>query len=69
VQPSDWPPIEDVVDAVIYVGPTRTEAAAAPGAYGDRRWVEELRRRARIMREVFGFDLEPAVDEAARTGR
>jgi hypothetical protein len=42
VQPTDYPRIEEVVDSVLYVGPTSTSADAAPGSYADPRWVEEL---------------------------
>ena len=64
VQPTDYPPISSVVDAVLWLGPTSTEALPPPGTYADPAYVDTLRARARILTDVFGVDFSAIVEEA-----
>jgi hypothetical protein len=51
-----WPPIADVVDALIYLGPDSTTVDPDPEIYRDTAYQAELRRRAVILEDVYGFD-------------
>jgi hypothetical protein len=57
-----WPPTADVVDALIYLGPDSTTVDPDPAIYRDSAYQAELRRRAVILREVYGFDFLPDLD-------
>ena len=53
----DWPPMAEMVDALLWLGPTRTEVPAPRALYEDTAYVEELRRRVRLVDEFYGFDV------------
>jgi hypothetical protein len=54
---SDWPAVREKVDALLWLGADDTQVLAAPGVHvGD--YLRELHRRARIMSDFYGFDLE-----------
>jgi hypothetical protein len=57
VQPGDTLAVHDVVDWILYLGPTEQEAEAEKAIYLDRAYVRELYRRSKIVSEAFGFDL------------
>lgn len=61
----DWPPISDMADALLFLSATRTKAEPPKSVYKDEAYYNELLRRAKIMSEVFGFDLTEEVREAA----
>jgi hypothetical protein len=67
VTPTDYPPIETVVDALLWLGPSSTLSAAPPGTY-DPAYVETLRFRAGILKAVYGVDFSDAIDDAISAG-
>ncbi len=54
----DWPSMETMVDALLYLGEERTDEMVAPPTetYGDQAYLEELLRRARLLDQLFSFD-------------
>ncbi|HEY2829815.1 MAG TPA: hypothetical protein VGJ88_06815, partial [Thermoanaerobaculia bacterium] len=60
----DWPPISEMCDGLLFLGP-RTKAEPPHAAFSDPGYYRELLRRAKIMSEVYGFDLVSEVREAA----
>ena len=50
-----WPPIEKMVDGLLYLGKKFTNVPAPPGTYQDAEYVSELKRRAKIMDAYYGF--------------
>ena len=62
---SDWPPIGDMCDALLYLPPNRTKAEPPQSVYADESYYREVLRRARIMSQAFGFDLVQELQEAA----
>lgn len=57
-----WPPLDRVIDAVVYVGADKTTVDPDPSIYRDPAYQAELRRRARILKDVFGLDFESDLD-------
>lgn len=51
-----WPPLGEMVDALVYLGPQDTQVDAEPALYRDAAYQAELRRRAAILKEVYGMD-------------
>ena len=62
---ADWPPISDMADALLFLGTVRTKAEPPKSVYNDAAYYKEVMRRAKIMSEVFGFDMTEEVREAA----
>jgi hypothetical protein len=58
----DYPPVEQLVDAILYLGKASTPVPAPGGLYQGA-YLKELRRRGAILKGVFGVDftedLEP----------
>jgi hypothetical protein len=69
LEPKDCPPLEEQVDAVLYLGPSAKTVEAAPEVYQDEAYVAELRRRATILLPVFGFDENPEIDELVKAAK
>jgi hypothetical protein len=57
-----WPPIAEVVDAVMYLGPDSTTVDPDASIYRDSVYQAELRRRAVILEEVYGFPFLPDLE-------
>lgn len=51
-----WPPAAQVVDAFLYLGADSTTVDPDPAIYRDPVYQTELRRRAVILRELYGMD-------------
>jgi hypothetical protein len=51
---SDWPPLAQMTDGLIYYAPTSTTVEADPAVYRDAAYVAELRRRAAILDAMSG---------------
>jgi hypothetical protein len=62
---ADWPAISDMADALLFLGTVRTKAEPPKSVYKDDVYYREVLRRAKIMSEVFGFDMTEEVREAA----
>jgi hypothetical protein len=58
----EYPPIGQIVDALLYIGPDTSLAQPGPGVYRDAGYLAELRRRADIVTPAFGLDLSPRLD-------
>ncbi|AKJ06302.1 hypothetical protein ATI61_105709 [Archangium gephyra] len=69
LRPEDCPPLEEQVDAVLYLGTSDKTAEAPPEVYRDEAYVAELRRRAAILHEVFGMDQTPEIDELVKAAK
>jgi hypothetical protein len=54
----DWPVIREKLDALLDLGPTMTEIPETPDVLPDKKYLVELHRRAKILTDFFGFDLE-----------
>ncbi len=52
----DWPAMERMADGLIDYG-VQSQVLAPPETYCDAAYVAELRRRARILSEVYGLDM------------
>lgn len=61
---TDWPALEVMADALLYLGPTRTEIPPAPATFADPAYVGELRRRCALVDAFYGFDLCTSALEA-----
>lgn len=59
----DWPPAQEVIDALLYVGDNDSTIGADPAIYQDPDYQVELRRRAAILEEVYGFEFLPDLEE------
>jgi thiol-disulfide isomerase/thioredoxin len=57
-----WPPMEEVVDALLYLGDADTQVDPDPALYRDARYQAELRRRAPILGAVYGMDFLPELE-------
>jgi hypothetical protein len=66
IPPSDLPPIRELVDALLYLGPDAGEVEAPAEVYRDASYVAQLRERAAMLREMLGFDLHDIEAEIAR---
>ncbi len=63
VKVGDYAKVEDVVDALLYLGPVSTESVPPLSTYRDVKYVEDLRFWAQIMKEVYGVDFSSDLDE------
>lgn len=66
IVPSDLPPIRELVDALLYLGPDAGEVEAPAEVYRDTAYVAQLRERAAILKEMLGFDPWDIEAEIAR---
>lgn len=66
IAPSDLPPIRELVNALLYLGPDAGEVEVPAEVYRDAAYVAQLRERAAILREMFGFDAWDIEAEIAR---
>jgi hypothetical protein len=57
VKPTDFPPLENVWDAVVYLGSKADKADPPKGTYAYDAYYNELLRRAQIMTDLFGVDM------------
>jgi len=69
-----WPPMSDVVDALLYLGADPGLVDPDPAIYREPAYQAELRRRAVILGEVYGLDFiteleQLLVDPSPDTGR
>jgi hypothetical protein len=69
LQERDYPPIESLVDAILYYGPDPTLTRLPSGKYWDREYLAELCRRNQLMLPVFGMDQRSLIDSLASHGR
>jgi hypothetical protein len=61
-----YPPIERLIDALVYYGRDTASAPRVLSAYRDSTWVAELHRRSSVVQPIFGQDLDPVIDSLAR---
>ena len=54
--PASMPLLKDVIDGILVISPTNTEVVADPKTYANPAYVAELRRRAKILDDVFHLD-------------
>lgn len=66
---SEFPPIQNQVDALLYVGRAEPKVLANPATYADAAYVAELRRRNKILGPVFGIDIEGQLDTLVAQAR
>jgi hypothetical protein len=69
LRPEDFPPLEEQVDAVLYLGSSDKTVKASPELYRDEAYVAELRRRAVILLPVFGYDYNPDIDALVKAAK
>jgi hypothetical protein len=69
LRPEECPPLEEQVDAVLYLGPSDKRVEASPALYRDEAYVAELRRRAAILLPVFGYDHTPDIDALVKAAK
>ena len=69
LRPEDFPPVEEQVDAVLYLGLSDKKLEAPPELYRDEVYVAELRRRAAILLPVFGYDYNQDIDELVKAAK
>jgi hypothetical protein len=69
LRPEDFPPLEEQVDAVLFLGPSDRKIGAPPEIYRDEAYVAELRRRAAILQSVFGYDYNQDIDELVKAAK
>jgi hypothetical protein len=62
LEEKDYPPIDQLIDAVVYYGPDTLLAPVELAPYRDSVRVAELRRRSTVMQAVFGQDLDAQID-------
>jgi hypothetical protein len=66
--PKKWPPMSDVVDALLYVG-EQSFLYPSPTIYLDPAYQRELRRRAAIIKQFSGQDFAPVIDGLVKEAR
>jgi hypothetical protein len=64
----NWPRMGEVVDGLLYLGADES-IYPSPEIYLEPVYQQELRRRARIVKEHFGQDFAPAIDELVAQAR
>ena len=69
LQERDFPPIETLIDAMLYYGADATSTPLPVGQYRDCDYVAELRRRNQLLLNVFGQDQQPLIDSLAERAR
>jgi hypothetical protein len=66
LQESDYPPIEVLIDALVYFGPDTSMSAQDLAPFRNRAFVAELHRRSKVLEPIFGLDLDSTIDVRAR---
>jgi hypothetical protein len=69
LEAKDCPPMEEQVDAVVYLGPSDKTVEADPGLYRDEAYVTELRRRAALLHSALGWDMDEELDELVKAAK
>lgn len=69
LQERDFPPIETLIDAMLYYGTDATSAPLPVGEYRNCGYVAELRRRSQLLLNVFGQDQRSLIDSLASRAR
>jgi hypothetical protein len=62
----DWPAVNVMTDGLIDYGPYSNSVEAPPETYCDAAYVTELRRRAAILKEVYGMSFDEQIDDAVK---
>jgi hypothetical protein len=62
----DWPAVKVMTDGLIDYGPYSHSVEAPPETYCDTAYVAELRRRAVILKEVYGMSFDEQIDDAVK---
>jgi len=57
-----WPPLSEMVAALLHVGERNTQVDPDPALYRDAAYQAELRRRAPILAEVYGMEFLPELE-------
>lgn len=57
------PLMDEVIDALLYLGPEEHLVAPSTAIYHEGEYADELRRRAAILKEVYGMDFLPELEE------
>ena len=65
LQEKDFPPIESLIDAMLYYGTDTTSTQLPVAQYRDCEYLAELRRRNQILLPVFGQEQRPLIDSLA----
>ena len=61
-----WPPMKDIVDGVLYLGPDKTLLYPSPKIYLDPAYQQELLRRVSIIKDHSGQDFMPVLDDLVK---
>jgi hypothetical protein len=64
-----WPPVQDVVDGFLFLGPDASTVEADPSIYREPAYQAELRRRAVILKDVYGLDFLPDLEALIATSK
>jgi hypothetical protein len=64
----NWPRMGEVVDGLLYLGADES-IYPSPEIYLEPGYQQELRRRARIIKELLGQDFAPAIDDLVEQAR
>lgn len=62
-----WPPLAEMVAALLFVGEQDTQVDPDPALYRDPVYQAELRRRAAILAEVYGLEYLPELEALLAT--
>jgi len=62
-----WPPMLEVVDSLLWLGPEETTVDPDPAIYREPAYQAELRRRAKILGDVYGMEFLPELEELLRS--
>lgn len=65
----NWPPLGEVVDGVLYLGGDKTVIFPSPTIYLEPVYQQQLRQRARIIKESNGQDFESVLDDLIRQAK
>jgi hypothetical protein len=58
-----WPPMGHVVEALLYLGDDAAQVEPAPATYLDPVYQRDLRARIPVLREFYGIDFLPELEE------
>lgn len=61
-----WPPMAEIIDGLLYVGSDSATVAPDPAIYRELAYQTELRRRAAILKEVYGLDFLSGLEDLLR---
>jgi hypothetical protein len=64
-----WPPMGEVVDGLVYLGGDKTLNFPSPTVYLEPVYQQQLRQRARIIKESNGQDFEKVLDDLIRQAK